>query len=114
MATWQIVLEFLKVLLSWPPVVGITIVFFLILFRDELRGLLNSIYEVSGPGNFSAFFEGIDENMDVDELLKNYPKWKELLSHIIEDVKTFKKEGHLKPELPLKKDEQQNIQGKET
>ena len=52
--------------------------------------------EVRGPGDFSAFFEGFEENVNIDDLLEKYPKWRELISHIIEDYRTFKKHGTLK------------------
>ena len=104
METWQIVLEYLKVLLSWPPIVGITIIVFMILFRDELRELLNSINEVSGPGNFSAIFEGLEENIDIDEWLKNYPKWRKLIGLVVDDFQRLKETHPPKKEEPVAKE----------
>ncbi|CAJ9529009.1 Uncharacterised protein [Burkholderia pseudomallei] len=40
---WKLVLEFVKVFLSWPPIVGLAIIVGARYFRTELRNLINRV-----------------------------------------------------------------------
>lgn len=40
---WKLVLEFVKVFLSWPPIVGLAIIVGARYFRTELRKLINRV-----------------------------------------------------------------------
>jgi hypothetical protein len=49
-ADWKLILEYLKVLLSWPVVVGIGVFVGTRWFKSELSGLINRIASVKFPG----------------------------------------------------------------
>lgn len=55
-ADWQLILEYLKVLLSWPPVTLVLIVLCVRVFRKNIALLINRIRGGKGPGGieFSA------------------------------------------------------------
>jgi len=105
MPLWQIILEYLKVFISWPSIIGILGIIFLIFFRKEISDLLFSIRELRTPGNFTALFEGLEEGIDIDKLLENYPKWRQLISLILQDWKSLKGKQKVPDALPSKSEE---------
>lgn len=49
-ADWKLILEYLKVLLSWPVVVGIGTIIGTFWFRTEIQALINRIASLEFPG----------------------------------------------------------------
>lgn len=49
MSTSEIVLEYLKVLLSTPPVLAVVAIVFIALFRTQIAGLINSVLLLAAP-----------------------------------------------------------------
>ncbi|KVR47568.1 hypothetical protein WK16_06715 [Burkholderia ubonensis] len=47
---WRLILEYLKVVLSWPVVVGLGATVGTLWFRTELRALINRIASLEFPG----------------------------------------------------------------
>lgn len=50
MPTWEILLEYLRVFLSSPVVIGVVAIVFIILFRTQIRGLIERVATIRGPG----------------------------------------------------------------
>jgi hypothetical protein len=50
MGTKEIVLEYLRVILSAPPMVAVTVIFMLVLFREDIKALLLRVAAIRLPG----------------------------------------------------------------
>jgi hypothetical protein len=73
METHQIIIEYLKIILSTQFIVGIVSFIVLLLFKDDIRGLLSRIAKIKLPGGSELYTS--QKEKDIEPISKdNLPK----------------------------------------
>ena len=66
---FRLLLEYLKVVLSAPPVIGVVVLVFIIAFRTQLSNLIDRIKQLNWPGGGAVF--GSQRKKEQEELAPN-------------------------------------------
>lgn len=65
---WKMLLEYLRVLLNWPPVIGVLGAWTMYLFRHEIRAKLKTLHQVKLAGQEATFAEQTQPETPVAEV----------------------------------------------
>lgn len=70
----KLFLEFLKVVFSFPPIMGAVIIICCIFFKKELKDLINRIKKINYPGGAAEFASQIEKSNETLPVSSELPK----------------------------------------